>query len=289
LNDGFQMKIRRAASNIALSITGLFIIFASIFGHSQQHTTTHASTSSANHQSAQQIFSTTCAACHGLDGMGSERAPNIVTNPQVQKLTAAEMFGVISEGVPGTGMPGFQRLGKPTITSLVAFVKNLQGKNPTAPLPGDPKAGEALFFGSAQCSTCHMAAGRGGFIAPDLSTYGQTHSADEIRSVITNPAARESTKAMVTAVASNGDRYEGVVRNEDNFSLQLQSTDGAFHFLNKADLKTIDRGLASIMPSDYSSRLSETDLNDIVSFLLRLGNNSSAPRPARRPHADDEE
>lgn len=271
------------------SCLAALLMFASILGQSQQHATTHAARSSANRQNAQQIFSTTCAACHGLDGMGSERAPNIITNPQVQKLTATEMFGVISAGVPGTGMPAFQRLGKPAITSLVAYVKSLQGKNQTAPLPGDPKKGEALFSGSAQCSSCHMAGGRGGFIGPDLSAYGQIHSADEIRSSITNPATRNSTKTMVTAIASNGDRYQGIIRNEDNFSLQLQSTDGAFHFLNKADLKTIERGQTSIMPSDYSSRLNGTELNDIVSYLLDLGSHSSAPRPATRSHAEDEE
>ena len=47
---------------------------------------------------------------------------------------------------------------------------------------------------------------------------------------------------MVTATTTNGDSYQGIIRNEDNFSLQLQSEDGAFHFLSKADLKTVERG-----------------------------------------------
>lgn len=134
-----------------------------------------------------------------------------------------------------------------------------------------------------------MASGRGGFIAPDLSTYGQTHSVEQIKSAIVNPSARESVKSMVTATAANGDRYKGIIRNEDNFSLQLQSEDGAFHFLSKADLKTIERGQESIMPSDYASRLSAVQLNDIVSYLLKLSNDSAAPRPAARPHTDDDE
>jgi putative heme-binding domain-containing protein len=186
------------------------------------------------------------------------------------------MFRVISAGVPGTGMPAFQRLGKPTITSLVIYLKNLQGKDHTAPLPGDPKRGEALFFGNAQCSSCHMAAGRGGFIGPDLSSYSQTHGTDKIKSAITNPSEKDSLKPMVTVVTANGNRVQGIIRNEDNFSLQLQSADGAFHFLSKADLKTIERAPGSIMPSDYASRLSEEQLNDIVSYLLTLGKPSNA-------------
>ena len=270
--------------NVREMTAGLLVFFAPAFVHAQQRAQTLPA-NSAQRQGARQLFATTCAACHGLDGMGSERAPNIITNPQVQKLSASEMFSVISGGVPGTGMPAFQRLGKPAVTSLVVYVKSLQGKNQSAPLPGDPKSGEALFFGSAQCSTCHMAAGRGGFIAPDLSAYGQTHGVEQIKSAIMNPAARDATASLVSATTTSGERYQGIVRNEDNFSLQLQSQDGAFHFLSKADLKTIERGQESIMPSDYSSRLSTTQLHDIVSYLLSLGNTSAAPRPR---HDDDE-
>jgi cytochrome c oxidase cbb3-type subunit III len=281
------MKFGRIINKPPLLTVGVFIFLVPLLAHAQQHPQNSAS-HSAQHQGARQIFATTCAACHGLDGMGSERAPNIITNPQVQRLSATEMFTVISGGVPGTGMPAFQRLGKPAITSLVAYVKGLQGKNQTAPLPGDPKAGEALFFGSAKCSICHMASGRGGFIAPELSTYGQNHSVEQIKSAIVNPAARESIKPLVTATTANGESYQGIIRNEDNFSLQLQSEDGAFHFLSKADLKTIERGHDSIMPSDYSSRLSAAQLNDIVSYLLSLANSSPAQPPARAHYEDED-
>ena len=278
----FECTVGKPAALIA----GLLILFAPLLSHSQQKASgSHSSANSANRR-AQQLFATTCAACHGLDGMGSERAPNIVANPQVQKLSAGEVFRIISSGVPETGMPGFQRLGKAAITSLVAYLKNLQGKNQSARLPGDPSRGEALFFGTtAQCSICHMAAGRGGFIAPDLSSYGQTHSTEEIMSAITNPEKRDSPKAMVTAVNANGKRYQGIIRNEDNFSLQLQSTDGSFRFLSKADLKSIDRGQGFLMPSDYASKLSKAQLNDIVSYLLKLGNTSV---PADIRHRDSE-
>ena len=86
-------------------------------------------------------------------------------------------------------------------------------------------------------------------------------------------------------IAVNGDRYQGIVRNEDNFSLQLQSADGAFRFLSKADLQSIDRSQGSMMPSDYASRLSEAQLNDLVSYLLSLEKTSL---PIATRHADDE-
>jgi cytochrome c oxidase cbb3-type subunit 3 len=104
-----------------------------------------------------------------------------------------------------------------------------------------------------------------------------------------NPSARNSIRPLVTATSATGESYQGIIRNEDNFSLQLQSEDGAFHFLSKADLKTIERGQKSIMPSDYSSRLNPAQLNDIVSYLLNLANTSSAPRAETRRHSEDDE
>ena len=193
LNDGllvfYEMNLQFLVIKPAFWIAGLIMFFAPLLAHSQrQGPSSHPPAHAARQSNAQQLFATTCAACHGLDAMGSDRAPNIITNPKVQKLSATEMSRVISGGVPGTGMPGFQRMGKPAITSLVVYLKHLQGKNRSSPLPGDPGRGEVLFFGSAQCSTCHMAAGHGGFIAPDLTAYGAVHTAEQIKSAIASPA-----------------------------------------------------------------------------------------------------
>jgi putative heme-binding domain-containing protein len=280
------MMGNRILNGPAISLAGLFFFFATIASVSQpQKTRKQATTASASSASGERGFASNCSGCHGLDGTGSQRAPNIVSNPQVQKLSTDEMFRIVSEGVPGTGMPAFKILGKPTITAIVAYVRNLEGKNRSAALPGNPDSGEVLFFGAGQCSNCHMAAGRGGFIAPDLSTFGQTHDAQTINAAITNPAARERAVGLVTVNTVSGERFEGILRNEDNFSLQLQAIDGSFHFLSKSDVKTIDRRQASMMPSDYGSKLSDAQLKDLVSYLLKLAQ-SSTPPDTHHPEED---
>jgi cytochrome c oxidase cbb3-type subunit III len=218
-----------------------------------------------------QIFASNCAACHGLDGTGNQRAPNIVGNPQIQKLSPQELLKIVSQGVPGTGMPAFASMGRTAVREVTAYLRLLQGQSLSAALPGDPQRGEAIFFGKGACSNCHMAEGKGGFLASDLTTYGQSHTAETIKGAITSAAVRNSNPGMVTAITTRGQRYEGIVRNEDNFSLQLQSADGAFYFLSKADLKTLERAPESIMPADYGSRLSEVELNDLVNYLVSLG------------------
>jgi hypothetical protein len=39
----------------------------------------------------------------------------------------------------------------------------------------------------------------------------------------------------------DGQNYSGRVRSEDNFSLQLQTLDGAFHLFMKSELRSFER------------------------------------------------
>jgi cytochrome c oxidase cbb3-type subunit 3 len=217
-----------------------------------------------------QTFASTCAHCHGLDGRGSERAPNIAENPKVQRLSDAQIAHIIENGIPGTGMPAFHTLETSDVKAVVAHLRTLQGTRQTVKLPGDPARGEKVFFGKAGCSGCHMVAGKGGFIASDLSTYARTHDAEQIREAITKPApSRDRQARLVTATIRGGEKMVGRIRNEDNFSLQLQTLDGTFHFVTKSDLEGLEYNSQPLMPSDYSSTLNADELNDVVSYLMK--------------------
>ena len=147
----------------------------------------------------------------------------------------------------------------------------LQGtKKKTLELPGDPDRGEAVFFGKASCSSCHMVRGKGGFIASDLSTYASTHAAEQIRSAIAtaNPDGDPQTR-LVAATTRDGEKVVGRIRNEDNFSLQLETMDGKFFSVSKSDVAGLEYSSEALMPSDYSSKLSASDLNDIISYLMK--------------------
>ena len=175
-----------------------------------------------------QTFASTCATCHGLDGRGGERGPNIAENPKVQRLSDAQIVHIIENGVPGTGMPAFHSLEPPDVKAVVTYLRTLQGTKQTVKLPWRSGRGETIFFGKAGCSDCHMVAGKGGFIASDLSAYARTHDAEQIRSAITTPAPATDRQArLVTATMRGGEKVVGRIRNEDNFSLQLQTLDGA--------------------------------------------------------------
>ena len=80
-------------------------------------------------------------------------------------------------------------------------------------LPGDPEQGEALFFGKAQCSNCHMVNGKGGFIGSDLSFYGADAKPDQIRALIYDPDKNlPADQAATTGGDNYGQRITGMLR-----------------------------------------------------------------------------
>jgi len=95
----------------------------------------------------------------------------------------------------------------------------------------------------------------------------------------------------VVVTTRDGQKFSGIMRNEDNFSLQLQTLDGAFHLFLKAELENVTHQPNSLMPSDYASTLSPDELNDLVSFLIAAahGRKSDAPSNNRLEHDDEAE
>ncbi len=241
----------------------------------------------ANAQTAdpgQQIFGATCAACHGLDGQGGEHAPNIATNPEVQRMTEREVSGIVRYGIQGKGMPGFQSsLQRDQISAVVKYLRLMGSRAGSGPLKGDVARGRALYFGSARCAECHSIGGEGGFFGADLSGYGKAHSPDAIREAIVDPNKNQDSRhGTAEAVTREGRTYIGIVRNEDNFSVQMQTPDGSFRFFQKRDLARLEHKTQSLMPADYGEKLSASEIDDLVKFLSRTSG-------AQQKESDDDE
>jgi putative heme-binding domain-containing protein len=223
-----------------------------------------------------------------LDGRGGERAPDIATRAAAQRRSDAAIARIIGAGIPSAGMPAFPTLDDSALHSLVAYLRFLQGKTGVAKLPGNPARGKSLFFGKARCSQCHTLAGTGGFIASDLSSYARTRAPEEIRQAIVNPNSVSRAAVATVVTTRDGYKYSGAARNEDNFSLQLQTPDGAFHLFLKSEVASVARDSISLMPPDYASTLSVEELNDLIAFLVST-NSGKGPRAAKKTFKEDEE
>ena len=272
---------------------GALLIVASAYGLGVKERAARPARAKQSERSiadGRQVFENRCAGCHGIDGRGGERAPDIATTAKTQRRSDSTLAQIISNGIPAAGMPSFSTMDASTSRALVRYLRFLQGKTGSAALPGNPQNGKAIFFGRARCSECHLAAGAGGFIASDLSSYGRSRPIEEIRDAIVKPnQPSNAPRGTVTIATRAGQNLTGVLRNEDNFSLQLQSLDGIFHLLIKSDIASINRDPNSLMPANYGSTLSASEQNDLVSFLMSVAQHDKSPDPKKNEPGDEEE
>lgn len=228
-------------------------------------------------QAGSKLFTNSCGGCHGGSGQGG-RGPNLVEGRRIRRLTDPALFTSIKSGVPGTDMPP-TNLPDDRIWELVAFVRDLSAPAYESKLPGDPDAGSALFYGKAGCSGCHMIRGQGGFLGPDLTNAGAERSAPQLRESIVKPNARiAGDYEAVTATTLDGAKIAGVARNHDGYSLQILDAKGELHLLSKDKLRNLEFRKTSLMPDDYSQRLSADEISNLIAFLARQ---SVRPAPGR--------
>lgn len=215
--------------------------------------------------SGPELFSA-CAACHGLDGNGGEHAPNIASEQRIQRMSNSDLIAVVTNGIAAAGMPGFGKLWTSRqITAAVQYLRILQGTGATSSNKGNAAKGAELFFGPARCGLCHMANGKGSMLAADLTGYGAGHTAAKITEAVMAPFGNVNPlRGAVSVVTQSARTYTGIIRNEDNFSLQMQTADGKLHLFDKAGLLKIDHEPPSLM---HNVKLSPAQLDDLISFL----------------------
>src|ERR1700758_1631553 len=116
-------------------------------------------------------FRINCALCHGLGARGGGRGPDLTRAQKKHVHSDTDMFQIISNGIPGTAMPANGTNGQGVgmtdeeIWQIITYLRSAQVKAPTKNL-GDAVNGKKLFYGDANCSTCHMLDGKGGRTGP---------------------------------------------------------------------------------------------------------------------------
>lgn len=216
----------------------------------------------------EELYATSCSGCHGASAEGG-RGPKLIGARNVQRLGNEWLFGVIRNGIAGSDMPPSSHDDE-KIWQLAAFIKNLSSPAARQRVPGDPAAGREVYYGAGRCMNCHMLRGEGGYLGPDLTNLGVTRTLTEIRESVLDPNKRFARGYMpVLVTLANGETIRGVARNTSNYSIQLLDADGALRLLSKSEVTKVDFPKDSWMPANYSERLSEQQVTDLLAFLSR--------------------
>src|SRR6202046_1544079 len=233
-------------------------------------------------------FRINCALCHGLGARGGGRGPDLTRAQKKHTHSDAEMFQVISNGIAGTAMPANGTNGQGVgmtdeeIGQIIAYIRSQEVKAASQAV-GNAARGKELFYGDGNCSLCHMVAGKGGRLGPELTSVGGSRTREAIIDSVRNPSRRlawgltEANKEFpqeyesVTVVTGGGTQNDGVALNEDNFSVQVMDTSEQIHLLEKENLKSFQKSRQSAMPTYGTDFLSDKDLEDIVAYLSSVG------------------
>jgi len=216
-----------------------------------------------------EIYNRTCTTCHGVNGAAGARGPALAGRRGYQRSTDASIFDAIQGGIPGTGMPP-SGLAITDIWKVAAYIRSLRASASDTFVPGNVSHGEQIFWDKGDCGSCHMIGGRGGILGPDLSSIGEERTLRQIRDALTQPRAQiPDGYRPVEVVTTDGRRLSGILKNENNFSLQLLDSHDQLQLFTRDELREVRYGHASIMPANYDKTLSPAELQDLLAFLSR--------------------
>jgi len=231
----------------------------------------------ADIEQGKQAFETRCSTCHGLDG-GGAMGPNIQGIPM--RLGAPAVASTIKNGMSG-GMPAFAgQIDATQIQQIIAYLLTLTHKD-TGTVTGDPAKGKEVYDSSG-CAGCHIIAGEGSGIGPELTMVGQLRGAGYLRNAVLFPGtdlpqARVFLETgglldymFVHVVTKDGRALDGTRVVEDSFHIVIKDATGKFHSFQKSDLRELKKEPGkSVMPS-FKGKLSDPQVNDLVAYLASL-------------------
>ena len=218
------------------------------------------------------IFRNQCSTCHGADAQGLF-APDLTRGNFRHAESDSDLFRIVSDGISGTSMYPL-RMSDRQIWQVVSFVRTLEDPSRRSSPQGNIENGKILFQGRGECTKCHMVNGEGGRLGPDLSDIGWKRSVTYLEASVRRPSdvigSLLSDRYASTKIETlNGVIIEGVLLNEDGYSLQIMDEEETLFSYLKRDLQKIEKREVSAMPS-YEETFSDREFEDLVSYLYFL-------------------
>lgn len=229
-------------------------------------------------EAGREQFGSQCAFCHGLDTAGASGGPDLTRSELVARDVRGDAIGpVVRSGrldaeIP---MPAFPGITDSDLDALVAFIheqktlaESAEGGRRSVSVEdlqtGDARAGQRYF--EARCTACHSADG-------DLDGVGARLQGLELLQRMLYPRTRGARSAAATSTVAvttrSGDRFNGAVAYEDEFTIALTDAGGRYRSFDKRD---VDYEVTNPLQGhiDLLGQYTDEDMHDVLAFLQRL-------------------
>lgn len=175
---------------------------------------------------------------------------------------------------------------EPTLVAALTKLSNITALSPDKLTPaklkeladlavksGDPANGERVYRrAELGCVLCHSIGGVGGKVGPDMTSLGAAAPADYLVESVLLPNAKIKEGFHGITIETKDDlEYNGILVRETGQEVILRNAQNLEVSIAKSNLRKRANSAFSLMPSGLLDSLAESDRNDLVAFLTRLG------------------
>jgi len=204
------------------------------------------------------------------ESIGLALVAALKTSPAATSLAPDELAGLLRKYPPSV-----QESARELLERLGADLEKQQAR--LAELAGvltggDPLRGRSVFFSrKAACANCHVIAGQGTRIGPDLTKIGASRSPRDLLEAIVFPSASFVREFRpYTIVTTEGRPYSGIISRQTADALYLRAADLTETRLPREEIEEMAESSTSIMPNGLDRLLSESELRDLIAYLAGL-------------------
>ena len=133
------------------------------------------------------------------------------------------------------------------------------------PPEGDPARGRPVF--ERACAQCHVAAGLGFHVGPDLSGLGHRSVEDLLSNILDPNMAMNPAYVTFVAELADGEEEMGILAAETPQSVTLLQAGGRRVELPRAKLKELRSTGRSLMPEGLEAGVTPQELRDLIALL----------------------
>jgi putative heme-binding domain-containing protein len=143
----------------------------------------------------------------------------------------------------------------------------------------DFKNGERAF-GAARCVVCHRFVGQGGATGPDLTQAAGRFQLKDLVEAIVDPSKVVSDQYRATQIVTDGGQViVGRLLNETDKQVTIlvdPENSSKVREIPRDEIESMQPSKASLMPAELLNSLNESEVLDLLAYLLSRGDASSA-------------
>jgi putative membrane-bound dehydrogenase-like protein len=129
----------------------------------------------------------------------------------------------------------------------------------------DPKNGHAVF--QKNCTPCHVFAGEGKTVGPDLTGIRNQPSDVLLLHIVVPEYEIMPIYTCYNVDTKDGQTFTGIMAAETPSTITLRMAQGVEQKIPRSDIASMNTSRLSLMPQEFEKAMSRQDLADLIAFL----------------------